>query len=183
MLHVNFTPFPTLATDRLVLREIEKEDANEIFILRSDERVNEFVVRPKANSVEDANEFINKIQSGITKNELVMWAITLKNEPKLIGTIVYWNFNKENYKAEIGYELLPAFHGMGIMQEALLKVIEFGFKKMKLKTIEAYIHPNNYKSIKLSVKNNFVIVPPVKSDAGIKEEGVEYLVYSLINKT
>jgi ribosomal-protein-alanine N-acetyltransferase len=35
MLNLNFTAFPKLVTERLILRQLEAEDANEIFALRS----------------------------------------------------------------------------------------------------------------------------------------------------
>jgi ribosomal-protein-alanine N-acetyltransferase len=39
MLRINFTPFPVLKTERLFLRQLQTEDANEIFLLRSDDTV------------------------------------------------------------------------------------------------------------------------------------------------
>lgn len=55
----------------------------------------------------------------------------------------------------MGYELLPDFHGKGLMQEALSKVPDFGFAAMKLQTIAAWtIAPNLY-SIKILERNLF----------------------------
>ncbi len=132
-----------------MLRRPEPGDDNEIFLLRTDEGVNKFLDRPKANSMDDARKFIHKILTGISKNECVMWVITLKKSQKLLGTICYWNISKEEDKAEIGYELLPHCQGKGIMQEAMAKVIDYGFNTMKLKTIEAYTHKENDPSSKL----------------------------------
>src|ERR1700739_2910268 len=99
-------PFPILETERLVLRQLDIGDENEIFQLRSDEGVNKFLDRPRANTLDDAKRFIEKIVKGINGNECLYWAITLKNEKKLVGTICLWNFSLENNSAEIGYELL-----------------------------------------------------------------------------
>ena len=41
------------------------------------------------------------------------------------------------------------------MNEALVKIIDFGFNKMKLKAIEAYTHKDNESSMRLLVKNKF----------------------------
>jgi ribosomal-protein-alanine N-acetyltransferase len=38
------------------------------------------------------------------------------------------------------------------MNEALVKVIDFGFNKMKLRTIEAFTHENNDRSIQLLLR-------------------------------
>lgn len=168
---LNFTPFPNLITERLILRQVKIQDDNEVFALRSDKRVNQFLDRPKPKIVDDARKFIEKINDRIAKNEVIYWAITLKNDSKLIGTICYWNISKENSRAEIGYELHPDFQGKGIMQEVIIKVIDYGFETMKLKSIDADLHPNNAKSINLLEKNSFVY----------NRRSKDTVVYSLIN--
>lgn len=169
MLQLNFTPFPNLTTERLLLRQLNADDENEIFMLRSDERVNKYLSRQKTNSVEEAREFITKINDGIKNNESLYWGITFKENPVVVGTICLWNISKENDMAEIGYELIPEYHGKGIMQEAMTKVIEFGFENMKLKAIEAYTHPNNDSSIKLLEKNNFKKIRDANNSGEDKE--------------
>src|ERR1700743_1304317 len=149
---MNFPPFTKLTTERLFLRELQPGDAEEIFQLRSDEEVSALIDRPIATSIDDARQFIDKIIAA----QAMMWVITLKDNPKLIGTIVYWNIVKEKDEAEGGYELLPQYHGKGIMQEALLKVIEFGFKTLGLKSIFAYPKAINEPSVKLLEKCGFV---------------------------
>ena len=88
----------------------------------------------------------------------MQWVITLKDDPKLIGTIVYWHIVKEKDEAEVGYELLPQYRGKGMMQEALSKVIEYGFNTLKLKTIVADPKAVNLSSVKLLEKCGFVKV-------------------------
>jgi ribosomal-protein-alanine N-acetyltransferase len=165
-----FPPFTNLTTERLLLRELKPGDAEQIFKIRSDNRVNEFIDRTPAKSIQDGLNFINQIIANQNKNEGIMWAITLKDDPTLIGTIVYWHIVKEKDEAEIGYEMLPDYFGKGIMQEALLKVIEFGFERMQLKTVVADTKADNKRSINLLQKCGFA-----KTD---KEDG-EYLIYSL----
>ena len=86
-----------------------------------------------------------------------MWAITLKGDPKLIGTIVYWHIVKEKDEAEIGYEMLPDYFGKGIMQEAISSVLHYGFHTLNLQTITAFPSSDNKSSIKLLVKNDFIV--------------------------
>lgn len=154
-MNINFTPFPVLQTERLLLRKLSSEDDNNIYILRSDERVNKYIDRPRAASLEDALNFIKKTNNAIENNECIDWAITFKNESNLLGTICLWNINKEESKAEVGYELLPDSGGKGIAQEALWEVVRFGFDVLKLQTIEAFTHKDNTQSIKLLEKFSF----------------------------
>ncbi len=98
MLTLNFNPFPILSTERLTLRQITKEDAEEIFFLRSDKQVLEFLDRAPATSIDEAFQWIQMINEAIANNEYIAWAIAQKNETKLIGTITFWNLKKEHHR-------------------------------------------------------------------------------------
>ena len=155
MLTLQFTPFPNLATKRLLLRQLKIEDDKAILAIRSNADVNKYLDRRPATSIEEARNFIKNINSSIANNESVYWAITLKDDATLIGTICYWNISRENDTAEIGYELHPDFHGRGIMQEAITAVLNYAFAEMKVERIEAFTHVKNGKSSSLLQKNNF----------------------------
>jgi [ribosomal protein S5]-alanine N-acetyltransferase len=148
--------FTILETERLLLRKLSLNDADEIFILRSDKVHNQYLDRPIASSIEDAIAFINKIDAIVNKEEGFFWAAALKPGKTLAGTIGLWNLDKQNNKAELGYELLPAYYHQGIMTEALAKVLEFGFEKLGLSKIEAWAHPENDRSATLLHKFNFI---------------------------
>ncbi len=180
MLTLNFHPFPVLSTDRLLLRKIEKSDVNEIFILRSDKSVMQFIERSAAKSIEEAIIFIQSIDDLIKNNEAIQWAITLKNDSKLIGTICIWNISKEHHRGEIGYALHPDAHGKGFMQEALTEVVNFGFKVLKLHSIEADVNPNNIASIKLLERNKFIREGFFKENIFFDGKFFDTAVYSLL---
>ena len=151
MLNGTFTPFPILTTERLTLRQLVINDEQEIFTLRSDSEINKYLDRQISNTIDDARNFIHKI----TKSDSLYWAITLSDKNLLVGTICLFGFSDENYKCEIGYELLTNFQGQGIMKEALEKVIDYAFNTIKVKKIEAFMHRDNLSSIKLLEKFSF----------------------------
>lgn len=151
-------------TDRLILRKATKADGNEILFLRSDQSVNKYIDRPPTKNLKDAEDFIAKIEHGIQKGQNIYWNITLKNDPKMIGTICLWNFSEDQKVGEVGYDLHPQFQGKGIMSEALQCVMNYGFQKLNLEKIEAYTHRENKSSKRLLEKNNFTLVQN-KSDA------------------
>ena len=175
--------FPLLTTDRLVLRKLEIDDAGELLKLRSDESVNKYLERPKSTTINEVIEFINKIQAGISKNESFYWAISLKNESKLIGTICLWNLDKENSRAEVGYELLPAYQGKGLMREALSKIIAYGFQILSFKTITAYTDSANERSVRILEKNNFRRNKALEYEYFQKEGFGNEVIYSLKSTT
>jgi ribosomal-protein-alanine N-acetyltransferase len=181
MLAINFAPFPFLTTERLRFRQLAPEDVNEVFKLRSDERVNKFIARTQCKTIEEAGAFINKINRGINNNDCIYWAITFKNDSRLIGTICLWNIQPENYRAEIGYELIPDFWRKGIMKEAIPKVVEYGFETMKLHSLEANLDPDNLQSVMLLEKNGFIKEGHFKESTYFNGKFSDILVYSLVN--
>lgn len=155
MTETNFTPFPTLTTDRLILRQLETTDAEAVFAHRNDDKVNTYLDDFRHSCMEETLAFIYRVQKEITVGKTILWVLAQKGRNRFMGTVCLWNISKEEGKAETGYTLDPEFYGMGYMQEALEKIIDYGFNTMKLTTIEAYTHEHNQSSIRLLLRNNF----------------------------
>lgn len=156
MLVLDFNPFPNLSTERLVLNQITMDDKEDLLVLRSNQQVMKYIPRPLAKTLEDAAFLIETMYTGINNTESINWGIRLKPDNKLIGIIGFVKFLKPHYRAEVGYLLHPNFQRMGIMQEALTAVINYGFNDLKLHSIEAIIDPRNASSAGILEKNNFV---------------------------
>lgn len=182
MLEINFEPFPILETTQLILRRVINDDVNEVFELRSNPKIMKYIPRPLVKTNEEALDHIALIDSKIENNEGINWAITLKGNPKLIGIIGHYRIKPEHFRAEIGYVLLPEYHGKGIITEAIKCAVDYGFNVMKLHSIEAIIDPRNSGSEKVLQKNGF------KKEAHLLEnefyDGVflDTVIYSLLKK-
>lgn len=158
---MNFTPFPTLQSKRLLLRELKISDCKEILYLRSDKSINEFIYRPierQTKNLSDAKKHIENLAQLTKKNKSIIWGIALQTNDKLIGTICLWNFSTDLKTAEVGYDLSSEHQNKGYMSEALEAVISYGFNKLNFQNIDAYTHKANQNSISLLLKNNFVLL-------------------------
>ncbi|HEY8688195.1 MAG TPA: GNAT family N-acetyltransferase [Chitinophagaceae bacterium] len=178
MLELNFDPFPVVETERLVLRKISAEDAEDIYLLRTNEEAMKYIKKPKLRSNDDVYELIKVMNNP----DRIQWGITIKNENRIIGSIGYHKITKEHYRAEIGYMLDPAYWNTGLMSEAIGKVIDYGFSKMKLHSIEAIINPGNVVSRKILQKFNFIKEGFFKEIFFFEGEFFDSEVYSLLNK-
>jgi len=179
MLDFSFDPFPVITTERLILRRVTESDVNEILFLRSDKKVLEYISMPHTKSSEEARAFIKKIDGLIQSNEGINWAISLKGETKLIGTICIWNIIKEHHRAEVGYVLHPEHQGKGIMQEALTEVLRYGFKEMNIHSFAANVNPKNLASIKLLERNDFTKEAFFKENYFFDNKFFDTVVYGL----
>jgi len=175
------TGFCELFTERLALRKLKAEDADALFELRTNNEVNQYLDRPETTGISQVFDFIKKIQTIVDRGESFYWAITFPVDDKLIGTICFYNLREDHTEAEIGYELHPHFQGKGLMQEAIAKVIAFGFNDIGVKTITAFPAKNNKRSITLLEKNHFKIDSVFTDKNKNNEEFDNLLCYSLFN--
>lgn len=179
MIELNFTPFPELKTERLLLRKLDKTDANEIFFLRSNEDVLRYLGKEPATTIREAEEFIGLINKSIDNNESILWGIALPGNPSIIiGTICLWNFKKEHYRGEIGYLLHPDHWRKGIMKEAIKSVVDYGFNVLNLHSIEALLSPGNIASSAALESTGFIREAHLKENFYFKGEFSDTLIYS-----
>lgn len=136
------------------------DDRYELMWLRSDERVNQYLERGKSMNINEATDFIAKIDKNLSEDKSGYWVICFAESRTLIGTICLWNFEPEKDLVELGYELSPMYQGKGIMREAAAKIIEYAFDTMQAKVMVAITDPHNEPSKKLLERSDF------KLDAG-----------------
>ncbi len=169
---VNFSTYSEILTERLVLRCLLPSDSSAIFAIRSNPKVAKYLDRSLYQTIEESENFINKISNGIKNNEWLYWGLCLPEDNEVIGTICLWQFDANYSSADIGYELLPNFQGKGIIQEAITAVINFAFTELKLKSISAEVSSDNLKSVKILKKFGF---------SYIYDEADNTQIYELLN--
>jgi [ribosomal protein S5]-alanine N-acetyltransferase len=148
--------FPVIETERLVLRQVTKDDAEDIFKYLSDKSVMKYYGMDPFKSLDDALEEIYWYQSIFDKNTGIRWGITLKGQERVVGTCGFLNLVPQHYRSDIGFELSKDFWGQGIAGEALEEVIKYGFEQLNLQRIQALIEPPNSSSQKLVERQGFI---------------------------
>jgi [ribosomal protein S5]-alanine N-acetyltransferase len=182
MENFSFLPFQNLESERLLLRQITPADVNEILLMRSNAETMKYIPRPLVTNNEEALEHIKMIQNKIEKNEGINWAITLKDNPKLIGIIGHYRMRWEHFRSEIGYMLLPEYHGKGIITEAIQLMIDYGFNQMGMHSLEGIIDPANTASARVLEKNGFVKEAHFIENEFYDGKFLDTVIYSLVKK-
>ena len=150
-----FTGFPSLTTNRLLLRQVEPTDAEDLFATFSDEEAMQFYGHEPHRSLDDTRALIEQIQARYVRREAIRWGITLKGEDRVIGSCGFHHFDAGFHRAETGYELQRAFWGKGVMTEAMSAILTYGFDFLELHRIEAIIDIVNERSKGLLLKLGF----------------------------
>ncbi len=131
-----------IETERLILREVQEQDVDDMFELDSNPIVHQYLggkpIKTKQQAVEII-QFINKQykELGIGRfatiekasGEFIGWSglkLNVGKKEELNG--------KQNFY-DIGYRFIPRYWNKGYATESSKAVLDFGFKKLNLETI------------------------------------------------
>jgi [ribosomal protein S5]-alanine N-acetyltransferase len=174
--------FPTLNTDRFILRKIELTDAQEMFNYFSKDEVTKYYDLDSFTEISQASELINRFATRFEQNKGIRWGIAEKDSNKLIGSCGYHNWEKEHFKAEIGFEITPAYWRKGVMSEVIQPILQFGFEQMELNRIEAFYDPENTASKKTLEKAGFIFEGVLRKAAFEKGRFCDAAVCSILKE-
>jgi ribosomal-protein-alanine N-acetyltransferase len=152
-----FNIFPTLSTEKIMLREILISDIPDIVEIS-------FYDAKQAENVEQAVEMQERINQDYRNGNSIHWGISNRTTNKIMGTCGYYR-GLETGTGELGCILLPMFRGQGIMTNAMKLAIDFGLNKIELNRIIAITSRKNQSAIKLLDRLNFI-----KVDDSLNEE-------------
>lgn len=173
--------FPQLETERLILREMTTDDVGFYFRHFTNDKIIEGSFFPGPKNLEAAREELERYCIKPFKEQTgIRWGIVRKGIYALIGTCGFYDWNKTAYRAEIGYDLDPAFWRHGLMTEALLVMLRFGFEKMKLNRIQAIIDSENSRSIRLVQRLGFKMEGVLRQNSYFNGQYRDELCFSLL---
>lgn len=139
---------PIVKTKRLLLRPIQENDTQDLFLFLKDPEVVRYLTFPKHNSVDQTRCFIKTCYlSYIRMGQPQTWSIVWRSTSQVIGTIGFHTMEDDH--AQVGYMLHRDFWHKGIMQEALRELIHVGFTYTGLRRLEAYYQKEHRASERL----------------------------------
>lgn len=175
-----FEKFPKLESKRLIYREFEKSDALDLFLIKSDDNVMNYMDSPKHHTTQDSEKIILEIQNSFKEKTGINWAIIEKSTNELIGYFGFWRLINKHCRAEIGYALKFDCWGKGVMKETINRLVDFGFNDLKIHSIEANVNPNNEKSKQLLVKLGFKKEAYFRENYLFDNKFIDSVIYSLL---
>ncbi|WP_059171037.1 GNAT family N-acetyltransferase [Bacillus sp. FJAT-27445] len=173
---------PKLETERLILRKVTIEDAEDMFAYGSDEEVARYVTWDKHETIEDTRAFIDFVLGKYENKQLSPWAIESKETGKMIGTIDFVSWQPRHNSAEIGYVIAQDQWGKGITTEAATALIKFGFENMELVRIQARCFTENIGSARVMEKVGMLFEGINRKAALIKGKHRDLKIYAILKE-
>ena len=177
---IAFKSFPVLESDRLQFRDFVSSDAEDLFFIRSNDQIMEYMDTDKHSTILESDSLILQIAQSFKNKTGISWAIVEKSSNIVIGYFGFWRIMREHCRAEIGFALKPDFWGKGYMTETLNTLIEFGFNSLKLHSIEANVNPANENSKQLLEKNGFKQEAHFRENYFFNGKFIDSIIYSIL---
>ncbi len=156
MLRVQTTPPAPFSTRRLELRSVEHTDLPALLEVMQSEAVCRHLPYDTWKSIEDGHAWFARMQKRHEERSGIIFVLAERATQRVIGTLLFFNFNEPSARAEVGYILGEAHWGKGLMHEALQGWLRCGFETLGLRRIEAEIDPRNTASRKVLMRLGFV---------------------------
>jgi [ribosomal protein S5]-alanine N-acetyltransferase len=150
-------PPATFEMARLRLRPAVLDDASIMFATWArDPEVSRYVTWPPHRSVDDRRDFLRYGADGRAKSGPFNWAIVLREDHRLIGTV---ELRPQSHRVELGYVLARAYWGRGLMSEAVRVLVDWALDQPDIHRVWAVCDADNPASARVLEK------------AGLEREG------------
>jgi RimJ/RimL family protein N-acetyltransferase len=177
-----FGNLPPIETERLLLRKIVVDDAEDMFEYGRDPEVTRYLMWEPHRTIDDSIEFIRWVMRQYEAGEVAPWGLELKDTGKFIGTVGFVEWNLRHSRAEIGYSLARPFWGLGLMTEAARAVIDFGFGTMGLNRVEANCFIENARSARVMEKCGMTFEGVLRQYLFVKGQYEDVKMYSILRR-
>lgn len=146
--------FPTLRTERLLLRQFSANDLERVFLGLSHPEVIRYygVNYADLESTQVQMDWFAELERSGTG---IWWAICSPDNTVFYGAGGLNALNPTHRRAEVGFWLMPEYWGRGIMPEAMPLICDYGFTRLGLHRIEAQVETENTSCKKALTKLRF----------------------------
>ena len=172
--------FKELHTERMRLRLYTPEVAKHVFTTMSDDELMSFL---GLDSVEALTKEKEKFSLGIAtyNRSFANFQMIDKETGMHIGGCGFHTWAPDHRRAEIGYGLhSDEYKQKGLMTEALLAILKYGFEEMNLHRIEALTDPENAASQKLLANFGFIKEGVLREHYVVNGVPLNSIAYSLL---
>ncbi len=175
------SPAP-MESSRLILRLVEVGDLPALFEVYSDDEVTRFLPNPTWKTPADGQVWFDRILKRRAEGSALELAIVEKATGLAIGVCLLFAFEEASGRAEMGYVLGRRHWRSGLMKEALSTLLDFAFRNLGLRKVEAHTDPVNIPSGEILLRLGFTREGLLRQHAMIKGELKDKQVYGILRQ-
>jgi ribosomal-protein-alanine N-acetyltransferase len=137
-----------IETPRLIIREVQAEDAEAMFAMDQDAEVHKYLGGKPYTDITQSHDNIAIIRQQYADNGIGRWAVELKESGEFIGWTGFKimrdqpvNRHVDHY--DFGYRHARKFWGQGYAFEAAQAALDYGVRELRIEDVYAMTDVNN----------------------------------------
>ena len=149
---------PTLETDRLILRELKPEDAEDLRTWLGRDEIYTYWGRPASKGEKNPELLFIDPRPNVKRQPShdFLWGIEQKSTHKVVGLIEVFDVENDRF-GKVGYRVAPELWNSGICTEALRRVVDFIFSETAMDRLEGTADVRNTSSNRVLKKCGFTL--------------------------
>lgn len=152
-----FESFPIINGDNILMKQIEKQDLNDYVEINMNEVLYRFKPGEPRKTISAVENIIEHHERDFYKKIIINLGIYLKDQNnKMVGVAEIFDIDTKVNAVTIGYTLNQNYWGKGIATNVTALLLNYLFNEIDVNRIQAFVMPQNEKSKKVLVRNNFV---------------------------
>ncbi|MBM7662249.1 RimJ/RimL family protein N-acetyltransferase [Bacillus mesophilus] len=172
-----------IETKNLVLRELKDDDFEDIYKMKSDNKVVRFLTWGPSSREQTLKSLKGQIDFQKEANrEMYILAVVLKEVNIVIGNALFMIRSEYTETAEIGYFLNSNYWGKGYGKEIIDALKELGFHRLNMHRIFAVCDKENEASIALLKKSGFRLEGHLIKNIKIRGEWRDNYIFALLRE-
>ncbi len=174
---------PELFTERLILRPMQKSDAEAVFQYKSDDEVNKYQ-NWIPETLNDVVDFIEKRIVSVldVQGTWFQFVVVRKDSREIIGDIGLHFFDSQKSQVEIGCSISKEHQKQGFATEALTEILKLLFAGLNKHRVIASIDPRNAGSIQLMSRLGMRQEGHFRESLFINGEWVDDLIFAMLKR-
>ncbi|MDE0572045.1 GNAT family N-acetyltransferase [Demequina sp. B12] len=173
--------FAPLETERLTLRTMTLDDAEDLAERRSDTTTAQYQAWRAPYSVDRARELIAEITSrpGPMPGHWYQLAVVRKRDGKVLGDVAV-HLSPNGKTAEVGFTLHPWARGHHYATEATARLVDYAVFDLNVHRVEATTHPHNIASVRVLERIGFLAEGVRREAYWVDDEVSDDAIYGLL---
>mgnify|MGYP000931459739 CR=1 FL=1 len=171
-----------IRTERLLLRKLTMRDAADIYAYSCDPEVARHVLWDAHASLAESKGYLRYMLRKYRLGEPSSWGIEHLESGRIIGTIGYMWYQRENSAVEVGYSLSRRYWNQGLMTEALAAVLDHSFHTLRLHRVEAQHETANPASGAVMIKSGMTKEGVLRGRLYNKGRFVDVALYAILRE-
>jgi ribosomal-protein-alanine N-acetyltransferase len=175
-------PTPTLPTERLTLRAVRDDDADELFALMSDAHVLRYWDSSPWTDPDQARTFVARSRRMAEHDSGARLVVERAEDSAFLGWITFTSWDPDVRSAKLGYVLARDAWGHGYATEAARAVLTWAYGALPLNRVQSEADTRNPASARVLEKLGFVLEGTLREDCVVDGVVSDSWVYGLLRR-